>query len=225
MKTDSRLHHEQGFTLIEMIGVLAVIGVLAALILPKVFEVVAESRVSGMVSAVKTYETAVTKYYADLGSVLPLDVAGTPAIEATGDSAAALSLAARLTLDRLDPLVLTTGLWPKFRGPYLEKFNTSQPSGLGSDMFIPADAAVAYATAVTGTNLGWDLKGDDGLSDIGTGANVVFFQLDGVSVGDFLALDAIIDREIGATTVEKQLRGRAKYDTAGGDAYVYLAHR
>ncbi len=215
----------RGFTLIEMIGVLAVIAVLAALILPKVFDVIADSRVNALAASVKAYETAVTKYYSDIGNLLPLNATGVPTVEATGDSATVTSLAARLTLSRSDALVTAAGLWPKFRGPYLEKFDTATPPSLGTTMYIPADAAVAYGTATTGTNLGWDLKGDDGNSDIPTGANVVYYQLTGLGLEDFERVDGIIDRDIGTTAATKQLRGRAKYDTATSTIFLYLAHR
>ena len=74
------LRNARGFTLIEMIGVLAVIAVLAALILPKVFDVISDSRINAMAASVKAYETAVTKYYSDIGSVLPLNATGVPTL-------------------------------------------------------------------------------------------------------------------------------------------------
>ncbi len=55
MKMCTEIPRQQGFTLIEMIGVLAVIAILAALVLPKVFDVMGESKVSALVAAVKTY--------------------------------------------------------------------------------------------------------------------------------------------------------------------------
>ncbi len=220
IRRDSR-----GFTLIEMIGVLAVVAVLAAMVLPKVFDVIAESKVNALAASVKAYETAVTKYYGDIGNVMPLNAAGIPTVEATGDSATATSLAARLTLSRSDALVTAAGLWPKFRGPYLEKFDTASPAALGTAMYIPCVAAVAYGTAVTATNLGWDLKGDDGNSDLTTGGYVVYYHLTDIGVENFERLDAIIDRDIGTTAATKQLRGRAKYDSSNDDLYLYIAHR
>ena len=215
----------RGFTLIEMIGVLAVVAVLAAMVLPKVFDVIAESKVNALAASVKAYETAVTKYYGDIGSVMPLNATGIPTVEATGDSATATSLAARLTLSRSDALVTAAGLWPKFRGPYLEKFDSASPAALGTAMYIPCVAAVAYGTAVTATNVGWDLKGDDGNSDLTTGTYVVYYHLTDIGIENFERLDAIIDRDIGTTSAMKQLRGRAKYDTATDDLYLYIAHR
>ena len=219
------LRDTRGFTLIEMIGVLAVVAVLAALVLPKVFDVIAESRVNALAASVKAYETAVMKYYGDIGSILPLNASGVPTAESTGDSATPTSMAARLTLSRSDALVTSAGSWPKFRGPYLEKFDTATPQAIGTTMYIPTATAVSYGTAVTATNVGFDLKGDDGNSDISTGSYVVYFKLVGISLEDFERFDSIIDRDIGTTAATKQLRGRAKYDTSSDTLYLYLAHR
>ncbi len=225
MKMCTEIPRQQGFTLIEMIGVLAVIAILAALVLPKVFDVMGESKVSALVAAVKTYEKAVARYYADIGSILPLDEDGVPTKQGNGDSTKPESLPARLTLPRSDPLVLTTGLWPKFRGPYLEKFDKNQPPGFGEDIRMSADTAVDYGTAVTDKNRGWDLKGDDGNSDLRTGSYVVFIKLKSVSRSDFLLLDSIIDSDIGATELERYLRGRAKFEADKDTLRLYLVHR
>jgi len=217
---------DQGFTLIEMIGVLAVVAVLAAMIIPKVFDVIASSKIDALGAAVKTYETAITKYYTDIGSVLPLNASGVPQTENNGNSATARSLAARLTLSSSDPLNTGSNLWSKFNGPYLEKFDTSSPPGLGTNMYIPARTAVSYGTAVTGNNLGWDLKGNDGNSDLNSGAKVVYFRLTGLGEDDFLELDRMLDPDVGGTAAEKEVRGRAKWhSSSGGTLYLYLAHR
>ena len=76
----------QGFTLVEMIGVLAIIAILMALLLPKVFQLIASANARSMAAAVRTYEMAVTSYFADVGSVYPLNVAGVPEEEPLGNS-------------------------------------------------------------------------------------------------------------------------------------------
>ena len=92
-------------------------------------------------------------------------------------------------------------------------------------MFLPTEVAVDYGTLVDDGNLGWDLKGNDGNSDIPTGAHVVFFTLKGFSLNDFLLLDSLLEPDIGSTESEKILRGRAKYKSGEGTLHLYLAHR
>src|SRR5215471_5265762 len=68
------------FTLIEMIGVLAVIAILAAVLIPKVFEAINNSRVNNAAMSVNTVKTAVADHFAKAGS-LPVDASGaTPAV-------------------------------------------------------------------------------------------------------------------------------------------------
>jgi hypothetical protein len=92
-------------------------------------------------------------------------------------------------------------------------------------MLMPTGTAVALATATTGTNIAWDLKGEDGNSDLPTGAQVAWLQIAGISTGDHEDVGAIIDPGVGATAAERQLRGRVKYDTATSTLYIYMAHR
>jgi len=58
---------EKGFSLIEMIGVLAVIAILAAMVAPKVFDVIEDAKVSTLVDNVKQMTTAASKFYKDTG--------------------------------------------------------------------------------------------------------------------------------------------------------------
>ena len=220
-----RVKQEQGFTLIEMIGVLAVIAILVALLLPKVFEIMAESKANALVAAVRTYETSVVDYYSDVNSLLPLTAAGVPTAEATGDSATAISLPARLTLDSSDPLAAPAngGSWPVFRGPYLAKFVSAVPPGLGTGVFMPTtDSPIAYGTATDSTNLGWDLN-NDGKSDIPT-SNVVYVTFTGISDADFAKVDAIIDPGMGSSAAEIAVRGRVKYDVGTDVMMIYINH-
>lgn len=219
----SRWKRQGGFTLIEMIGVLAVIGVIMALVLPKVFDIISDSKANALAASIKTYETAVVQYYSDIGSLLPLNAAGTPTAETTGDSATATSLPARLALDASSALNVGTGQWPRFHGPYLERFVSTSPPALGTTMFMPATNPVAYGTAVTATNIGWDFN-DDGNSDLASNSNVVYLSYTGISTTEWDKIDSILDAGIGTTTTERQLRGRVKYDSATDTLLVYLTH-
>lgn len=221
-----RFRSPKGMTMIEMIGVLGVIAVLAALLIPRVFDVITDSKIDALATAMHTYEIGLTKYYGDVGSLLPLDVQGIPHVEATGDSAVPTSLASRLTLGSTDPLVIGTNLWPKFQGPYLEKFNSDLPPEIGTNMFLPTSVPVTINVPVTSNNIGWDLKGDDGNSDIPSDAHVVYLQLEGIGEEDFLQFDHMLDSLIGTTDAERKLRGRAKWDaTNNGTLLLYMAHR
>ena len=107
----------------------------------------------------------------------------------------------------------------------MEKFNSANVPGFGATILMPTAPAIALATPTDGTNIGWDLKGDDGNSDLATGAQVAYLQITGVTVGDAEEIDGIIDPGIGATQAERQLRGRVKYDTGTTTLLIYLAHR
>ena len=66
-----RLNHgkAQAFTLIEMIGVLAVIAILAALLVPKVFSAISDARVNSTCINIDTIKTATADHYGKYGKL------------------------------------------------------------------------------------------------------------------------------------------------------------
>ena len=55
---------QAGFTLIEMIGVLAIIGILSAAVAPKVIEAIRDAKVTSAISSINAARTATLQYYA-----------------------------------------------------------------------------------------------------------------------------------------------------------------
>src|ERR1043166_9323586 len=76
----------QGFTLIEMIGVLAVIAILASMLIPKIFEAINSARINNVVQSYNAIKTAVVDHYGKYGAI---NIIGT-----TGAATTAAQLAA-----------------------------------------------------------------------------------------------------------------------------------
>src|ERR1051326_2918645 len=70
LKSQAAQRAAQGFTLIEMIGVLAVIAILAAVLIPKVFEAINNSRINNATMTYNTVKTAISDHYAKYGSLI-----------------------------------------------------------------------------------------------------------------------------------------------------------
>ena len=58
---------QAGFTLMEMIGVVAVIAILASIATPMIFDTIRQARVTAFVQDVTGVRTAVARYYEDTG--------------------------------------------------------------------------------------------------------------------------------------------------------------
>lgn len=197
-----------------MIGVIAIISILAAVLVPKVQNAIARSKVSGTALIYNTVRTATVDYYSKSNS-FPLR-AGTGAADtatATGRFDADLVAAGFL-----DKLVMTPiGA-------------TATTGALTTRPHVRVQAAVVAGTpnptAAAGGN-NFDLDNNTATSDFAAGQNVVSLMIPGVSIADAILLNSIIDNTVNTGTAADRV-GRCIYSAAAGGTvtvYLYLAHQ
>ena len=197
---------KSGFTLIEMIGVIAVIAILAAFITPKVFKVIKDSKVTRFAGEIPTYTTAVTNWYKDIGTLQSLNVSG---VVVTNDATFQTALMAN------QGTTATTGLWADWDGPYIDSV-ASKSIGTALVFYSYAGLAGTAPPVATAVN-SFDLN-DDNANDM-AGKQVTSISLTGVSASDVIKVDSILDK--GLTGSTRATSGRVKY--SGTTLYIYLA--
>lgn len=215
--------NRRGFTLIEMIGVLAIIAILVAAVAPRIFEAINDSKITAATGTVKTLESAMAKYYSDVGTLLPLNAAGAPT--ASNGNAVGVMTAYSMPYDlALQTAPATTGSWPKFRGPYMEAINVANPP-IGNTMVVGSAYAAAALTAAGVAPPNFSLNGS-GTGSFTTTNQVVWVTFTGVSEREFDKFDAIMDPGIGSTLVQREQWGKVMWAAANnGTMTVYIASK
>ena len=233
--TNQKTKQTKGFTLIEMIGVLAVIAILAAVLIPKVFEAINNAKVNSAAMSCQSVKTAITDHYAKYGS-LTLTAPLTAPTTITSPT------------NNYDGYVLREGFLDK---PFAVKIgNASSLTTIELDTAeaLTVNPLAPVTPSVTAHVLGSASFNLDGTGTAGTdynkatGSAVVYAVITGVSLNDARDLNARIDGTstllgeasglTGASIVDasaSDVSGRVKYTftTAGTPTtvYVYLTHR
>lgn len=196
-----------GFTLIEIIGVIAIIGILAAFITPKVFQVIEDSKITRFAGEYPAYSSAVTKWYKDIGTLQSLAADGTAT---TPDTSFQEELIAN------KGTTPTTGLWANWNGPYIDSVANIS---LGTALTIETNAGTTGTAAPAATNsTAFDLD-DDNKNEMDS-KQVVALKLTGILDGEFSKVDGILDK--GLTAANNATSGRVKYDSTGDILYIYI---
>src|SRR5947207_2239416 len=193
----------QAFSLIEMIGVLAVIAILAAMLIPKIFEAINNSRVNNAAVSYNSVKTALADHYAKWGSLL-------------SSNGVAFTTATLAISTNLDKVLVAEGFMDK---PFQVKIGTTNTTVWVVD-------ALAAGTAATPANAAYDLDGGGAVNDA-LGGVVVEAVITGVSENDAKDLNDRLDGEsLGSAIGVDDTKGRVKYATgATTTVLIYVTHR
>ncbi len=219
MKTVITPHTKQkaaAFTLIEIIGVVAVIAILAAVLTPRVVNVIARGKISATAQSIGSLKSATTDYLGKNGSL--------PTREGTGSTNGAVSVG------RFDADLVTAGFTEKLFACSIGT-QTFDSSALTGRIHIRSVSATSSATVTAPTatvgGVNFDLDRSTSTADFTSGQMVVTAFIPGVSITDAIALNKILDGDDNTGTTADST-GRCMYSAAAVDntvtVYVYVAH-
>jgi type II secretory pathway pseudopilin PulG len=203
-----------------MIGVLAIIAILAVIIVPKVFSTIAASRITNAVGSTNSMKIAVAEFVSRFGT-----------------------LPTTTTTSRLDDLLVTTGILEQ---RFLTKLGTQPvnppiaggtwarnasgvwtPTGGASQASQSRLICSTSTTATPGVGTNFFL---DGSTSLPTGSRVVSAVIPGLSAAEALELSLRIDGDVMSPTATgvADTAGKVTFTapaTGTYTAYVYLAHQ
>jgi prepilin-type N-terminal cleavage/methylation domain-containing protein len=221
-RTSCSRSHRAGFSLVEMIGVLAIIAILAVIIVPRVFSTIASSRITNTVASVNSAKTTISEFAGKYGTI--------PVTNANA---------------RIDDLLLTAGMldsrfqvkvgtqpasppvagatWTNTSGTWTAAGGANQN---GQSRLICLTSTTATPSTANGAN--YQL---DGSTDLPSGARVVSASVVNCTAADALELSKRIDGEslsqaaAGTADDEGKVVYRAPNAQGLTTVYVYLAHQ
>jgi len=192
-----RCSQQRGFTLIEMVGVLAIVALLAGMLVPRIFKAVRQTRVQHVVQNVNTLRAAVAAYFAKHGTLQ-----GLVDFQETYQQSP-------------DHLLVQEGFLDK---PFETKFGKSPDPSNERYVYILTQAGLGPP------DFRYDLDGD-GTKDTANAKYVMEVRLYGVSKEDAQLLSQIIDGE--DLTPDPDHVGRVIRWTNDADypyVFIYIAH-
>lgn len=216
MKTQVQ-SRSRGFTLIEMVGVLAIIAILAALLIPRIMAALNEARLNNAVLSINTAKAAAISYFGKYGRF-----GGLQGIEVAKEQ------------EKWDATLLQEGLLEK---PFTTRLSTAADDPTKS--FYANEVKLSMAensdTVRKADDTAYNLDFDNDNTNDAKGKWVVEAVIRSVSLEDAIELNNRIDGDqdrltypLGESSVTT--KGRVKFEPPAEssgltDVYIYLAHK
>lgn len=218
-----RTHNRKaGFSLVEMIGVLAIIAILAVVIVPKVFSTIASSRVTNAIGSVNTMRTAVTDFAGKYGT-LPV----TNNKSRFDD----LLIAAGILDTRFTPKIGTQPTSKTVTGAKWTRSGDTWTNSGGSTQNNESRVVCQVTNTTNPSTAGGRNFHLDGSNSLPSGSRVVAAVLVGVSGAEAHELSQRLDGGAftQATPATADNQGKVVYNKPNGQGqttvYVYVAHQ
>lgn len=195
----------RGFSLIELIGVLAILAILIGLLLPKMFDAISQAQLTTAVSIILGIKNTTMSYYGQYGRF--------------GDANG------NVITSTNDPAALNWGTQVLLKAGYLEN---PVRTPIASSAVVRLRPVLAANTAPTAANSAYNIDGFDPLlNDAQDGRWVVEVFLTDVAVEQAEELNLRIDRQPVTLDADGDEQGRVKLIPKPGvcDVLVYIAHR
>ena len=233
MKTSQK----SAFTLIEMIGVLAIIGILAAVVAPRVIESIRDAKVTSAVASVSAAKTAAIGYYQRYDN-FPLDTDLTTVLDYKSDPTNPIAYTPPVgALDFGDVLVRQSQLLEQEKAP-IGRPDTTVTHAIGC---ASVGGSLIGGATYAGTNATMRFK------SAGSGTRIVYYFMPNLTTQEAAALaskvngpftsDAVADTDLinasiagsGIGTVGG-LEGANAWFAPGANAgeynaYLYVSHQ
>lgn len=214
-----------GFTMIEMIGVLAIIAILAVIVVPKVFSTIASSRVTSTVASINAARSSLTEFCGRFGTI---------PITTNNSRIDDLLVAANMLDNRFVVKIgtqptstLATGAtWSNATGAWVAAGGNAQTA---QSRIVCLTSTANNPSTANGTNY----RLNAGTANLPTGSRVVSAVIMGVPITEARNLSLSIDGEPLSTTTAQATtadnNGKVVYAAAAATGtttvYVYLAHQ
>lgn len=220
MKHSIKNRRKKGFTLVEMIGVLAIIAVLAVVIAPKVFSAIRSSRINGTLVSVDTFKTMSAEFVGKYGT-LP--------VTNNNSRIDDLFIEAGLSDERFAAKIgLQSDIYAKEGAAWTRGTNGAWTAAGGSNQTSTSRIICKTSSTKAPNTAGGANFQLDGTKNIQSGARVISAFLKSVPEAEARELSERIDGIELSTASGTDAKGKVVYNKPSNgitDVYVYMMHQ